>query len=223
MPHPTQPASPPRLPRLSFLGPAPSALSPRTRGRILPCPHPRTEGVPMLLHTLGKVPKSRGCAWGACDAQACLHASAYRVTTGDRDGGASSARQPLPDHSSGRAGAHVRTHAHFGPAPLVLRLPGARSHGPIARRPAREAARERTAGCVCRRRRVTYTAREPPLPHGGAGWPPRRRLGKRRGPAPVGCSGFSPSRREPPRAAACSCAGRGTDASSWGEGCFWSI
>lgn len=76
---------------------------------------------------------------------------------------------------------------------------------------------------MCRRRRVTYTAREPPLLHGGAGRLPRRRLGKQRGPAPVGFSGLSPSRREPLGAAACSCAGRGTDASSWGEGCFSSI
>lgn len=173
----------------------------------------------MLLHTLGKVPGSRGCVWGACDARARLRASAYSVTTEDRGGGTPSAGRPPPGHLSRRAGAHVRTHTS-APAPLVPRLPSARSRGPIVGRQAREAARERAAGCVSRRRRVTCAAREPPLPHGGAGWPPRRRLGKRRGPAPVGCSGLSPSRREPPGAVACSCAGRGTDASSWGVGCF---
>lgn len=69
----------------------------------------------MLLHTLGKVPGSRGCVWGACDARARLRASAYSVTTEDRGGGTPSAGRPPPGHLSRRAGAHVRTHAHFSP------------------------------------------------------------------------------------------------------------
>lgn len=45
---------------------------------------------------------------------------------------------------------------------------------------------------MSRRRRVTFAAREPPLPRRGAGWPPRRRLGKRRGPAPGAAPGSVP-------------------------------
>lgn len=41
--------------------------------------------------------------------------------------------------------------------------------GPFAGQLAREAARERAAGCVSRRCRVTYAAREAPLPHGEVG------------------------------------------------------
>lgn len=173
----------------------------------------------------GKSP-GHAAVWEACNAQARLHASAYRATTdwgGLRPRRRAPAAPLLATGASGRASWHVSTHAHSCPGAPRSRLPGAQSRGPVTGRPARETARERPKGCVSRRRRVTFAARELPLPHGGARWPPRRRLGKRRGPAPVGCPRPGPSRRVPPgaAAAACSCAGRGTDASSWGEGCFF--
>lgn len=67
--------------------------------------------VPVFLHTLGKVPGSRGCVCvGACDAQAGLHASAYRVTTSNRGEGTRRAgrgvREPaLPRDVRGAGGA----------------------------------------------------------------------------------------------------------------------
>lgn len=85
------------------------------------------------MHTLGKVPGSRGCLWGACDAQARPCASAYRVTTANCSGSAQSAGRPPP--GCGREGAHVRTHARthtLALAPLVPLLPDTRSRGAIA-------------------------------------------------------------------------------------------
>lgn len=54
----------------------------------------------MLLHTLGRVPGSRVCVWGACVAQAGLQASAYRVITRERAGGAQSTGGPRPGNFS---------------------------------------------------------------------------------------------------------------------------
>lgn len=67
----------------------------------------------MLLHTLGKVPGSRGCVWGACDAQACLYASAYSHMWGPWQ--MRPERGPTPSWRLERAGAHVSTHAHSSP------------------------------------------------------------------------------------------------------------
>uniref|UniRef100_A0A8C9IWI1 Zinc finger and BTB domain containing 25 n=1 Tax=Piliocolobus tephrosceles TaxID=591936 RepID=A0A8C9IWI1_9PRIM len=168
MPHLAQSASPPRLPRLGLPGPAPSSLPQRTRGRILPHPHlhPRTEGVPVLLHTLGKVPGSRGCLWGACDAQARPCASAYRVKTANCSGSAQSAGRPQP--GCGREGAHVRTYAraHAHPGRGAPRSPATRHAVTWGHRglPAREAAREPAAGCVSRLHRLLCAAWEPAPP-----------------------------------------------------------
>lgn len=68
-------STPPRPPRLpgsrGSASLAPRPHPPNTRAHLpRPHPSPRTAGVPVLLHTLGKVPRSRGCVWGACDAQA---------------------------------------------------------------------------------------------------------------------------------------------------------
>lgn len=130
----------------------------------------------MFLHTLGKVPGSRGCVCvGACDAQAGLHASAYRVTTSNRGEGTRRAGPPPPSQlswrASGRDAAHVCTHARTLRPPRLrfLSYEGRGHVGPFAGQLAREAARERAAGCVSRRCRVTYAAREAPLPHGEVG------------------------------------------------------
>lgn len=65
----------------------------------------------MLLHILGKVPRSRGCVWGACNAQAHLHASAYRVTTEDCGGGGRALANPSwpLERVGGLARKHART------------------------------------------------------------------------------------------------------------------
>lgn len=86
----------------------------------------------MLLHTLGKVPGSRGCLWGACDAQARPCASAYRVTTANCSGTTQSAGRPPP--GCGREGAHVRTHARTHartPWPWRLSFPCYQTRGHV--------------------------------------------------------------------------------------------
>lgn len=227
MPHPAPPASPSPAPAAGRPWPrALITLPSDTRARLSPA-HSRSEGAPMILHSLGKVPGRAG-VWDACNAQARPRASASRVTTADCGGGAE--RGPTPawplERAGGRAGELARKHART----LRPRRPSF-----AATRRAVTWARHGAAGAGSRAR-TAHGVREPapprdvggagaaPPPPGGARWPPRRRLGKRRGPAPVGCSRLGPSRREPPgaAAAACSCAGRGTDASSWGDGCLGS-
>lgn len=119
---------------------------------------------------------------------------------------------PADPHPATHAGAHVRTRArtHTAPARPVPQLPDVRSREPVARRLARETARERAAGCVSWRRCVPCAAGSPPLPPGGVGPLPLRRLGKRHGPS------------FPPRATRGSCSGTGRriDASNWGRGAF---
>lgn len=88
----------------------PALLPPHTREQPRP-PPPRTERAPVLLHTAGKVPGSRGGVWGACDAQACLHTSASSHDSGLRRGARSAGRSP-PGPSGGRARTYARRHAH---------------------------------------------------------------------------------------------------------------
>uniref|UniRef100_A0A8B9XH58 Zinc finger and BTB domain containing 25 n=1 Tax=Bos mutus grunniens TaxID=30521 RepID=A0A8B9XH58_BOSMU len=98
-----------------------------------------------------------------------------QVTTSNRGEGTRRAGRPPPSQlswrASGRDGAHVCTHARTLRPPRLwfLSYKGRGHVGPFAGRLAREAARERAAGCVSRRRRVTYAAREAPLPHGEVG------------------------------------------------------
>ncbi|XP_058149273.1 zinc finger and BTB domain-containing protein 25 isoform X3 [Dasypus novemcinctus] len=171
MPHPTQPASPSRLPRLSFPGLAPQPLSRRARGRVPPNPHPhpRTERVPVLLHTQGKVPGSCGCEWEPVTLRLVrtLPPPESRLGTVAGTAGAHSAYRPPLGHLGWRARAHARMHAYThapGPVAAVCRDRGVPSRGTIAELPARKAARERAAGCVSRRRRVLCAAREPAPP-----------------------------------------------------------
>ncbi|XDB54240.1 hypothetical protein AB1E18_007709 [Capra hircus] len=98
-----------------------------------------------------------------------------RVTTSNRGEGTRRAGRPPPSQlswrASGRDAAHVCTHARTLRPPRLrfLSYEGRGHVGPFAGQLAREAARERAAGCVSRRCRVTYAAREAPLPHGEVG------------------------------------------------------
>lgn len=112
-PCPTPP-SPPPLPgsrRSASLAPRPHPSPAEHAGAFFPTPTPELRGLPVLLHTLGKVPGSRGCVWEVCDAQTCPHASSYTVTTEDCGSGAQSAGRPPPGHLGGRARTYARTHA----------------------------------------------------------------------------------------------------------------
>uniref|UniRef100_A0AC11DAN9 Zinc finger and BTB domain containing 25 n=1 Tax=Ovis aries TaxID=9940 RepID=A0AC11DAN9_SHEEP len=97
------------------------------------------------------------------------------VTTSNRGEGTRRAGRPPPSQlswrASGRDAAHVCTHARTLRPPRLwfLSYEGRGHVGPFAGQLAREAARERAAGCVSRRCRVTYAAREAPLPHGEVG------------------------------------------------------
>lgn len=95
----------------------------------------------MLLHTLGKVPGSRGCVWGACDAQACLYASAYSHMWGPWQ--MRPERGPTPSWRLERAGAHVSTHAHQPPRPS---FPGYQACGHVHPSPGGRRGKPRESG-----------------------------------------------------------------------------
>lgn len=160
MPHPAQPApSPPRLPRLSAPGPAPSSRSPWTRGHVSPQSQSRTEGVPMILHTPGESPRATRLRGKPVTLRLASALPPTESRLGDCGGEGAERRRPPAwplKRAGGRASWHVSTHAHSGPGAPRSRLPGAQSRGPVTGRPAREAARERPQGCVSRRRRVTF-------------------------------------------------------------------
>lgn len=166
----------------------------------LPVPTQGRGGHPCFCTRRGESPRGHAEACrGACDAQACPHTSASSHDLGDRGRGARSALRP-PAWATPAAGAHVRTHARNAHQSGCRRLP--RQPGHVG--PAREAAREQPAGCVSGRWRVLCAAREPAPPARRS--PPARRRGgvwvSNAALPPWGCSGLSPSRREPPRAAA---------------------
>lgn len=189
--------------------PAPSA------GASLPVPTQGRGGHPCFCTRRGK---SRG------HAETCGEPVTLKLvptlpppaTTGDRGRGAPSAGQPLA--LATRAGAHARTQART-PAGVP---PASQQPGHVGR--AREAAREQPAGCVSGRSRVLCAAREPAPPAQRS--PPARRRGGvwvSDAALPLWAAPGSVPPAASRRGGGCSCTRRGTDASSWGEGCFWSV
>lgn len=195
MPRPTR--LPPRLPPHVAACPAPSSPSRAIRRCILARPHPGPRGGTRAFCT--RRGKSRGHA-ETCGEPVTLKLVPTLpppVTTGDRGRGAPSAGQPLP-WLLGQAGRQARTHARRQartPAgvPPASQQPGHVGRGAGSRARAARRVRERAQPRVVRRAGARPSRTEKP-----ARPPPRRSLGKQRGPAPVGCSGLSPSRREPP-------------------------
>lgn len=160
MVHPAQTASPPRLPRLCLA--APCALTRQTRGHIFPSPTPELRGCPCFCTPWGKSPGHAA----VCGEPVTLRLSPTLPLTESELGIAAAPRARAdPVWPSRRAGAHVRTQAR-NPASssLVPHILGAWSRGLIAPRQTREAAREPGSGCVSRRCRVLYAAREPAPP-----------------------------------------------------------
>lgn len=188
----------------------------------MPVPTQGRGGHPCFCTRQGESPRGHAEACrGACDAQACSHTSASSHAWGDRGRGARSARRP-PAWATPAAGAHVRTHARTRCTPVWVppASPAARSRGPGAGSRARAARRVRERALA---RAVRSAGARPSRTEKPARPPPRRSLGKQRGPAPVG---LLRAQSLPPRTApggGCSCTGRGTDASSRGQGCFWSV
>lgn len=190
----------PWLPPRAAACPAPSPRS-RPNRRCIPCPSPpRAEGgTRAFAHARGKVPGVTRRRVGEPVTLKLVPTLPPPVTTGGL-WQRRPKRSPTPAWATPAAGAHVRTHARAAHQSGYRRLP--RQPGHVG--PAREAAREQPAGCVSGRWRVLCAAREPAPPARRS--PPARRRGgvwvSNAALPPWGFSGLSPSRREPPRAAA---------------------
>lgn len=177
----------PWLPPRAAACPAPSPRS-RPNRRCIPCPSPpRAEGgTRAFAHARGKVPGVTRRRVGEPVTLRLVPTLPPPVTTGG-PWQRRPKRSPTPAWATPAAGAHVRTHARAAHQSGCRRLP--RQPGHVG--PTREAAREQPAGCVSGRWRVLCAARRsagarPSRTEKPARPPPRRSLGKQRGPAPVG-------------------------------------
>lgn len=211
----------PRLPPRAAACPAPSPRSRPIRGCI-PCPSPPMAegGTRAFAHAGGKVPGVTRRRVGEPVTLRLVPTLPPPVTT---RGTVAEAPEALADPRLGHSGSRrARTHARTRCTPVRVppASPAARSRGPGAGSRARAARRVRERALA---RAVRSAGARPSRTEKPARPPPRRSLGKQRGPAPVG---LLRAQSLPPRTApggGCSCTGRGTDASSRGQGCFWSV
>lgn len=169
----------------------------------------------MLLHTPGKVPGHAVAFGEPVTLRLVPHTLPPPVTTVDRDRDARSARGPTPARPLRQARTYARTHTSPGAAgPLA-----ARSRGPGAGSRARAAGRvrERAVPRAARRAGARPSRTEKPARRRGGVWVSIAAL-----PPVWAAPGAGPPAASRPGGGR-SCTRRGTDASSWGDGCFWSV
>lgn len=215
-PCPARPASLPGSRRMWPPAPRPHPPPAPSAGASLPVPTQGRGGHPCFCTRRGKSPgHAETC--GEPVTLKLVPTLPPPVTTGDRGRGAPSAGRP-PPRPLGQAGRRARTHAGTHTSPGAAGFPAARSRGPGAGSRARAArrVRERAQPRVVRRAGARPSRTEKPARRRGGVWVSNAAL-------PLWAAPGSVPPAASRRGGGCSCTRRGTDASSWGEGCFWSV